>query len=106
MPVPATWWLIIFLLAGTTAGLVRKISNALMISLPFFTLFCVFMNKHGYENAMNRWHYTPETCISLNHDRLGLRDGLAGYWMARKVESSSDWKLQVEQAIGGNCRYE
>ena len=41
------------------------------------------------------WHSPLETCVSGARDRLGLRHGLAPYWLARSTEASSDWQLQV-----------
>lgn len=41
------------------------------------------------------WHSPLETCVSGARARLGLRHGLAPYWLARATEASSDWQLQV-----------
>ena len=99
---PATWWSIIFIISNIDSKSVRKISNGFLVSLPFIILFFIFMGWKGNRNALDGWHAPLESCISRNHDRLGLRDGLAGYWVSRKIEASSDWKLQVEQVTGGN----
>ncbi len=41
------------------------------------------------------WHSALETCLTRERARLGLRHGLAPYWLARTTEASSNWKLQV-----------
>ena len=41
------------------------------------------------------WHSPLETCLTNERARLGLRHGLAPYWLARATEASSNWKLQV-----------
>lgn len=41
------------------------------------------------------WHSPLETCLTGARARLGLRHGLATYWLARANEASSDWRWQV-----------
>ena len=41
------------------------------------------------------WHSPLEKCLTDGQSGLGLRAGLATYWIARQTEASSDWQLQV-----------
>ncbi|ATU74492.1 hypothetical protein CFR78_00805 [Komagataeibacter rhaeticus] len=97
---PVTWWSIIFLVSCPDPAAVRKMSDYAMVCLPCAFMYFVLIGNHG--NRLAGWHSPLESCISQNHDRLGLRGGLAQYWLSRKLEASSDWALQIEQVTDGN----
>ncbi|GBR36192.1 hypothetical protein AA11826_1496 [Komagataeibacter oboediens DSM 11826] len=97
---PLTWWSIVFLVSCIDPVSVRKLSDYVMVVLPCAAMYFVLTGKH--ENRLYGWHSPLETCLSQNHDRLGLQGGLTHYWLSRKVAASSNWTLQVEQVAGGN----
>ncbi|MBV0889923.1 hypothetical protein KTQ54_15530 [Komagataeibacter oboediens] len=97
---PLIWWSIVFLVSCIDPVSVRKLSDYVMVVLPCAVMYFVLTGKH--ENRLYGWHSPLETCLSQNHDRLGLQGGLTHYWLSRKVAASSNWTLQVEQVAGGN----
>lgn len=99
---PAIWWSIAFIVSAISAGTVRKISTACAFVLPAAIAASCFRGGHSRHGGVAQWHAPLETCISRDHDRMGLKDGLAPYWIARQVEASSDWKLQVMQVSDGD----
>ena len=46
---------------------------------------------------MRRWHDPVADCLQQAHDAGLIHAGLAGYWSARAIEASSDWRLQLGQ---------
>ena len=50
---------------------------------------------------LKSWHDPLADCLAREQSGLGLKDGLADYWLARLAVVSSNWRLQIEQMGGG-----
>jgi len=51
--------------------------------------------------TLQAWRDPLADCLLHEGPRLGLKDGLADFWLARPAVISSGWRLQIEQIGGG-----
>ncbi len=97
----ALWaWPVIFL-AATLLRLrrARGVPAAAAAVLAACVL-AVCAARGAWPPAVLRWDQDVAACLRPLHARLGLHDGLAGYWEARPIEVATGWSMQVDQLDG------
>jgi hypothetical protein len=82
----------------TPDRLVRGLSAAAVILLAAFAAAEIRATTVA---SLKSWHDPLADCLVREQQRLGLKDGLADYWLARPAVISSNWRLQIEQMGGG-----
>jgi hypothetical protein len=93
----AIWWPTIFAAALLAALLERRpsLTAALSSAIPAVSVAMVLYSGVAPADSLWRWQHPVARCL-LERD-IELRNGLAGYWQARPIEVSSDFRLQVDQ---------
>ncbi|THD68198.1 MAG: hypothetical protein E7813_11210 [Bradyrhizobium sp.] len=90
---PLIWWPVIFGAAAVTAVLFTRYRGVLALFSWSSVAVPVALILHtGVAPNGSLWNINDSTCVS----DLGLRDGLAGFWQARRIEVMSDWKYQID----------
>ena len=92
----AIWWPTIFAAAVLARLLERRprLTMALSSAIPAASVAMVLYSGIAPPGSLWNWQHPVARCL-LGRD-AELRDGLAGYWQARAIEVSSDWRLQVD----------
>jgi hypothetical protein len=60
----------------------------------------------GFVPGTLRWEDPLATCLMKQRQALGLRAGLAEYWVARPATVASSWSIQIDQVTGGGDLYQ
>jgi len=63
--------------------------------------FCGFEIHAASLAGLRAWHDPLADCLMREQQDLGLREGLADFWLARPAVISSNWRLQIEQLLRG-----
>jgi hypothetical protein len=93
------WWPLIWFAAMLVrvAGPVRGTAVATGLTGTTIVLGFAYFSAGVHTPALLSLHHPLEACLLEGQRSGGLEAGLAGYWQARAIEASSDWRLQVDQ---------
>ena len=99
-----TWWWAVLVCA---AGLVRagRRGGGAALAMGAVGVAAVLHRAPPSWDTIARWHDPLADCLGDAADKGLLHAGLAGYWTARVLVASSDWRLTVEQIRPGGVRY-
>lgn len=93
------WWPLIWAAALLVrwARPARGTAFAAGLSGTTIMLGVAYFWAGAHAPALLSLHHPLEACLLEGQRSGGLGAGLAGYWQARAIEASSDWRLQVDQ---------
>jgi len=93
------WWPLIWAAAllVRVARPARGTAFAAGLSGVTIMLGAGYFSAGAHAPALLSLHHPLEACLLEGQRSGGLEAGLAGYWQARAIEASSDWRLQVDQ---------
>jgi hypothetical protein len=92
----AIWWPTMFAAAALAHLLERRpsLTMPLLSAILAMSVAMVLYSGVAPPDSLWNWQHPVARCL-LGRD-IRLRDGLAGYWQARAIEVSSDFRLQVD----------
>jgi hypothetical protein len=92
----AIWWPAIFAAAPLAVLLERRPPLTMALPSAILTVSVAMVLYSGVAPADSLWHWQHPVARCLLERDIELRNGLAGYWQARPMEISSDFRLQVD----------
>jgi hypothetical protein len=95
-------WPIVLISAVVVVGLSDNLSRVLApLAAAVVLVFAGFELRATTLQTLQAWRDPLADCLLHEGPRLGLKDGLADFWLARPAVISSGWRLQIEQIGGG-----
>lgn len=95
---PIWWWVLIVLAAAS----LRAAPKSTPLYVAGAAAVLVLVTARGRADLfapalVTQWRDPVERCLAKLHSNGEVHAGLAEYWVARSLEASSDWKLQIVQ---------
>ena len=95
---PVWWWTLMFLTVAAVRIAPRGAPFYATGAAIVFTIFTSCIRVDLFKPALvTQWRDPVERCLIKLHDAGIVHAGIAQYWIARPLEASSNWKMQVVQ---------
>jgi hypothetical protein len=104
---PAYFWPIIFVAAAAMPLLERCIAPLAIGQVAAVSIVIVAIGGwFGFVPLLMHWQHPLAACLQVRRGELGLKAGLASYWLSRPVTVSTNWSIQIDQVSdGGDPNY-
>jgi len=104
---PAYFWPIIFVAAAAMPLLERWIAPLAIGQVAAVSIVIVAIGGwFGFVPLLMHWQHPLAGCLQARRGELGLKAGLASYWLSRPVTVSTNWSIQIDQVSdGGDPNY-
>jgi len=94
------WPLIFVVIAALQIGGRHVVRFGWCVLLSLGVVFAAAAGKQNFVPATATWRDALATCLLQQRDRLGLKAGIAEYWLARTATVGSNWRVQIDQVTG------
>ena len=95
---PAFFWPIIFVTAAAMPLLERWIAPLAIGQVAAVSIVIVTIGGwFGFVPLLLHWQDPLAACLQVRSGELGLKAGLASYWLSRPVTVSTNWSIQIDQ---------
>jgi hypothetical protein len=99
---PTFFWPIIFVAAAAMPLVGRWITPLAIGQVAAVGIVIVaFGGWFGFVPLLVHWQHPLAACLQLRRGELGLRAGLASYWLSRPLTVSTNWNIQIDQVSEG-----
>jgi hypothetical protein len=99
---PAFFWPIIFVAAAAMPLLERWIAPLAIGQVAAVSIVIVTIGGwFGFVPLLMHWQHPLAACLQVRRGELGLKAGLASYWLSRPVTVSTNWSIQIDQVSDG-----
>ena len=100
------WAWPVIVLAATLMRLCRRRAAPGILATLAAGVLAAWVGLSPWPPAVLRWDHDVASCLRPLRARLGLHEGLAGYWEARPIEVAAGWSMQVDQLDGEGRAYD
>lgn len=95
---PTWWWALIVAAAALLRAAPRAAPLCLTGTAVVLALVATRLRDDLFvPTLITQWRDPVERCVTDLHRNGEIHAGIAQYWIARPLEASSDWKLQIVQ---------
>jgi hypothetical protein len=99
--IPVLFWPLIFVAIAATQWGGRTATRAAWCMLLLLgAAFMVRAYERNFVPATATWRDALATCLLEQRDALGLKAGIAQYWLARPATIGSNWTMQIDPVVG------
>ena len=99
--IPALFWPLIFVaVAALRFGGRFAVRFTWCAAMGLAVALAVPAYEGHFEPGSATWRDPLATCLLDQREALGLKDGLAEYWLARPATIGTDWGMQIDQING------
>ena len=93
------WWWAVILLSSAAVRVAPRWAPLTLAAVAAGGLGIASQTGAGFfrPDSVVRWRHPVEQCLSDLRQSGTVHAGIAGYWLAKPIEVSSDWTLQVLQ---------
>ncbi|HWN48801.1 MAG TPA: hypothetical protein VNO18_03060 [Xanthobacteraceae bacterium] len=102
---PLFWPLIFVAVMAIQFGGRYTIGIAWCALLGLSAAFMVRAHDRNFVPGVATWQNALATCLLEQRDRMGLKAGIAEYWLSRPATIATNWTLQVDPVVGDGTPY-